>query len=139
MTSPMGHVRSAHMVVYNIADNAGNPCPSSKYLLCAGISPSSSGPQFGICISTSGNCSSGLIGDWSWSSVLTTTKGKSASKKLSEVWSPNPGNPSDQYVTEKKKIKASKKGKVKFVDTFTACNVSDPSSCLSAAAGLIPE
>ena len=131
----MGH-HAPHMVPVV----AGNPssCPSSKYILCIDITKASGG-SFGLCISTSGNCSSGLVGDWNWSTTVTTLKGKNAKKKIHNSWDPNPGNPSTNTFTEVKKIKKSKHGTVKYVANVTACEVTDPSSCLSGAVGLIPQ
>ena len=90
----MGH-HAPHMVPVV----AGNPssCPSSKYILCIDITKASGG-SFGLCISTSGNCSSGLVGDWNWSTTVTTLKGKNAKKKIHNSWDPNPGNPSTEHV-----------------------------------------
>jgi len=134
--APMGH-HAPHIV----AVTAGNPssgCPSSKYILCIDITKASGG-SFGLCISTSGNCSSGLIGDWTWATTVTNLKGKSAKKKIHNSWDPNPGNPSTNTFTEAKKVKPSKNGSVKYVANVTACEVTDPSSCLSGAVGLIPQ
>jgi hypothetical protein len=106
-------------------------CPS-QYFVCITLAKGTT--QEGICISTSGNCSSGLVGSWNWANKITTTKGKKY-KKIKVSVSPNPGNPVE-FTYSVKKIKNTK-GKVKWVDTLNACNVSDPSSCVTGEIGLL--
>jgi hypothetical protein len=135
--APMGH-HSLHLV----AASPGNPsanCPSSLYITCIDITKASGG-AVEICISTSGNCSSGLVGDWNWKTVVTKlSTGKNAKRKIHNKWSPNPGNPSTDTFTEVRAVKPSQNGSVKYVGTLTACEVTNPSSCLSGAIGLIPQ
>ncbi|MGC1381426.1 MAG: hypothetical protein WA814_10450 [Candidatus Baltobacteraceae bacterium] len=134
--APMGQ-HAPHIVAVNPGQQTSG-CPSSKYLLCIDINKASGG-SFGLCISTSGNCSSGLVGEWTWATKVTTLKGKSAKKKIHNSWDPNPGNPSTNSFTEVKKVKPSKNGSVKYVANVNACEVTNPSSCLSGAVGLIPQ
>jgi hypothetical protein len=133
--APMGH-GLPHLVAMNQGASSG--CPSSKYLVCIDISKKTPGTA-SICISTSGNCSSGLVGEWNWKTVVTNLAGKSEKKHIKNSWSPNPGNPSTDTFTEKGKVKKSKGGTVKYVGNVTACEVTNPSSCLTTAIGLIPQ
>lgn len=131
--SSMGHV-GPQFVVMARKDSAS--CPTSKYITCVDVTKASGG-SVEICISTSGNCTSGLDGTWTWKSKITNLKGKPASKKIKNKWSPNPGNPSTDTFKEHGKIKVT--GNVEYVANLTACNVSNPSSCLTGAVGLIPQ
>jgi len=107
-------------------------CPSSKYITCLTLYKGSN--QIEICVSSSGNCTSGLVGDYTWSSKIVKAKNGKKYKKIKASWSPNPGNPSVNTL-KVKKIKNSN-GKVIYVDEITACGY--PSgSCLSGAVGLI--
>ncbi|MGB8965937.1 MAG: hypothetical protein WCB99_09890 [Candidatus Cybelea sp.] len=133
--APMGH-GVLHLVAMNRVESSG--CPSSKYIECIDISKKTPGTAT-ICISTSGNCSSGLQGDWTWKTVVTNLGGKSEKKHIKNAWSPNPGNPSTDTFTEKGKVKKSKGGSVKYVGNLTACPVTTSGSCLTGAIGLIPQ
>jgi hypothetical protein len=126
-----------HLIANSPGAERGTPsCPSSKYILCVDITKAS-GATVGLCISTSGDCTSGLIGDWNFTATITTLKGKKF-KKIGESWYPDPGNPSTQTMTEKKKIKGNGT-KIKYVDNINACEVTNPSSCLAGAVGIIPD
>lgn len=134
VAAPMGH-HGARMIKL-IAFNPDTKCPKKKYYLCVDISSSSSGPyvQFSECTSPS-SCPPTY--DLVASATITTVKGKSAKKKLSDTWSPSPGNPTYQYITELKPQKASKKPK--FIDAVQACYYYYPSDCGSTYdVGLIP-
>jgi hypothetical protein len=129
VAAPMSHHGQAALKPYVVNPDKKNPCPSSKYYECFDISASSSGPYV----------------EWSSTStltingydMLTTVKGKSADKKLSSDFSPDPGNPTYQYITELKPQKASTK--VKFVDATYACYYLYPSVCSSTYYfGMIP-
>jgi hypothetical protein len=78
--------------------------------------------SFEWCVSTSGNCSTGLVGVWTWTATNTTyPKGKPAKpKKFQGTWSPNPGNPSvlTLHVSKGK----NSKGKIKFANSNTTCS-----------------
>ena len=126
--APMGH-HAAQLVVPGAHHDAS--CPSS-YITCLTLYPGNN--TLGICISTSGNCTTGLVGEWNWADTIVTLKGKKY-KKFKESWSPNPGNPSTQTIVVKK-VKNTH-GKVKWVDEINACEVTNPSSCLSGNVGLI--
>ncbi len=134
--APMGH-HAPHIVALN-PNNMSSGCPTSKYVTCIDITKSGGG-SLGLCISTSGNCSSGLVGEWTWTTKVVTLSGKSAKRKIHNKWSPNPGNPSTDTFKEVRKIKPSKNGSVKFVGNLVACEVTNPSSCISGAVGIIPQ
>jgi hypothetical protein len=132
--APMGH-SAPHLVAMN--RGASGSCPSA-YLVCIDLSKKTPGTA-SICISTSGNCTSGLVGEWNWVTVVTNLKGKSEKKHIKNSWSPNPGNPSTDTFKEKGKVKKSKNGAVKYVGNVTTCEVTNPSSCLTTAIGIITQ
>jgi len=76
-------------------------CPPT-YFAC--VSPTKASPYLdGWCVSSTGNCSSGLVGDWDWSSAISKIgKGKGIGK-VSSTWSPDPGNPSTNTIADKRK------------------------------------
>jgi hypothetical protein len=87
-----------------------------------------------ICISVSA-CPSGSYGIWNFTgNVVTYPKGKKYSK-IKVSFSPNPGNPT-YNIFKVKKIKNTH-GKVRWAENITACEVTNPSKCLTGAVGLI--
>jgi len=107
-------------------------CPSSKYFTCLTLYKGSN--QIEICISSSGNCTSGLVGNWTWVGKIVKAKNGKKYKKIKVSWSPNPGNPTVNTL-KVKKIKNSG-GKVIYAEDITACGY--PSgSCISGAIGLM--
>ncbi len=130
--SPMGH-HGPQMVPANGLRPPAS-CPSA-YVTCIDVSKKKGG-SVGICISTSGNCTSGLVGDWNWSTSVTNLNGKNENKKIKNSWSPNPGNPSTDTFKVKGKLKPSKN--VKYIANISACEVTNPSSCVSGEVGIIP-
>jgi|HubBroStandDraft_1064217.scaffolds.fasta_scaffold187334_2 hypothetical protein len=73
------------------------------------------------CISSTGNCSSGLVSSATWTATNFKVKnGKTVknTKAFSSVWSPNPGNPSNLTVSTDK---AQAKGKVKYGLALSVC------------------
>jgi len=79
------------------------------------------------CISNSGNCSSGLVGTWTWTQVTQNIKtGKIVGGKHPNpdaYWTPVTGNPSTLTITSKN-TKLKKKCVPKFTVTLTACSSS---------------
>jgi hypothetical protein len=136
VAAPMSHHGVGEMKLSAVSPLKGkNPCPSSKYLFCADITASSSGPYIEWSACTSGGSCPPTY-DLNAQGVITTTKGKST-KDLSSSWSPSPGNPTYGYITEVKPQKASKK--VKFIDATSACYANYPSICSNTYdVGLIP-
>ncbi len=116
-----------------VAEGGQRPasCPS-QYFTCVTLYKGSN--QIGICISSSGNCTSGLVGNWTWSGTVVKAKSGKKYKKIKVSWSPNPGNPTTNTL-KVKKIKNSH-GKVVYAENITACGY--PSgSCIYGAIGLI--
>ena len=102
------------------------------------IPVSASQPVSGTyCISSSGNCSSGLVGTWTWTQVTTNIKtGKIIGGKHPNpdaYWTPVTGNPSTLTVTSKNTT-LKKKCKPKFDVTLSTCSSS--SYCFSDFATL---
>ncbi len=98
-------------------------CPSQYSGGC--VSPTASSPaQFEWCVSTSGNCSSGLVGSFDWTSALTNAKtGKAYKKKaFKSTWSPDPGNPSVLTISARRT--RARGTKVLLADAQTACSSS---------------
>ena len=97
-------------------------CPSTYYA-CA-LTDASTPYYAEWCVSNTGNCSSGLVGTWTWSAAVTNVKnGKPAKKNPSAVWSPDPGNPSTLTISSKNK-KIGKHPKIRFAVALTACSSS---------------
>ncbi len=130
----MGHHGPQFVVSGQNGDAAS--CPTSVYVECINLSKKKGG-SFGLCLSTSGNCTSGLVGDWNWTTTVTNLKGKNEDKKISNSWDPNPGNPSTDTFKVHGKLRPSKQ--VKYIANITACEVTNPSSCVSGEVGLIPK
>jgi len=83
--------------------------------------------SFEWCVSSTGNCSSGLVGDFEWTATVTVVKtgkvlkpGKGA---VIATWSPDPGNPSTVTIAAKAK-KIGKKPKVTYSVSLSACSSS---------------
>jgi hypothetical protein len=127
--APMGH-HMPQLVAPGAQRNAS--CPST-FFVCVTLYPGTT--QQGICISTSGNCTTGLVGSWNFSGAITTyPKGKKY-KKIKVSFSPNPGNPTT-ISFKAKKVKNSH-GKVKWEMVLTAVEVTNPSSVVTGNIGLI--
>jgi hypothetical protein len=127
--APMGHP-AAHFVVVGAKHDTS--CPS-QYMFCVTLKKGKTTQE--ICYSSSGNCTSGIIGDWTWKSTIVNPKNGKKYRKIKAKFDPNPGNPVDIiYVV--KKIKNTH-GKVKWAQDIQICNVSNPSSCKYTALGLI--
>ena len=128
--SPMGHQQ------YQLVATGGlhnTSCPSSKYFTCLTIYKGSN--QIEICISSSGNCTSGLVGNWTWSGKIIHVKTGKKDKKFKVKFSPNPGNPTVNTI-KVNTIKDSH-GKIKYAEDITACPYGSSGSCISGAIGLI--
>ena len=125
--SPLGH-HGAQIVVAGAQHLAS--CPS-QYFTCLTIYKGSN--QIEICISSSGNCSSGLVGTWTWAGTIIHVKTGKKDRKFKVSWSPNPGNPTVNTI-KVNTIKDSH-GKIKYAENITACE--STSYCINAAIGLI--
>jgi hypothetical protein len=127
--APMGH-HAAQLVAPGAQRDAS--CPAT-YFVCVTLYPGTT--TQGICISTSGNCTTGLVGSWNWSETITTVKTGKKYKKIKPSFSPNPGNPTTNSF-KAKKVKNSH-GKVKWAAALKACEVTNPASCIYGTIGLI--
>ena len=107
------------------------PCPT-QFFLCTSVSKSTPA-SLGICISSTGSCSTPAPGVWTWSGNTTVVKSGKPFKKIGGSYSPNPGNPITLTLTEKKKVKKSH-GKYKYAWNLEACNSS--SGCVTGAIGI---
>ena len=126
--TPMGH-HQVQLVAVGVQHLAS--CPS-QYFTCLTIYKGSN--QIEICISSSGNCTSGLVGNWTWSGKIIHVKTGKKDRKFKVSFSPNPGNPTVNTI-KVNEIKDSH-GKIKYAEDITACGY--PSgSCISGAIGLI--
>lgn len=105
--------------------HANVTCPP-QYTECLSISrgnPSSTP----FCISSAGNCSSGLVGIWDWTAVVAKVRGQDY-KKISAVWSPDPGNPSTITISTTKRH--SRHTRIVATVTLSTCEVTS-GSCFS--------
>ena len=79
------------------------------------------------CISSTGNCSSGLVGVWNWTATVTNVKTGKVSKPgkgpVTAVWSPDPGNPSTLTISTNFK-KAAKHPKIVYTVAASTCDSS---------------
>lgn len=123
--APMGH-RAPHVVMAG-----GDATCGAGFHICVTLHPGKTTTE--LCVSTTYNCSSGIVGYWYWvGTVVTYPKGKKY-RKIKVSYSPNPGNP----VINTFKVRKLKNthGKVKWVEKIETCNSS--SSCLAIPIGLI--
>jgi len=114
--SSMGHQGNLRIIS---ATPVQQSCNYSAYYECITVSKATPFTQE-WCISTTGTCGSVFPGTWTWSSTITTVKGKKF-KKMTASYSPNPGNPSTLTISEKKKVKSTK-GKIKYESSLQACS-----------------
>ena len=107
-------------------------CPSSLYFTCVDLSKGKSTLE--ICISTSGNCTSGLVGEWNFTSKIVQVKNGKKTKKIKATFDPNPGNP--VTITYKTKKVKDSGGKIVYAQQINACEVTYPSSCIAGTIGI---
>jgi hypothetical protein len=107
---------------------------SSAYITCVTVSKGSPASTE-ICISNTGNCTSGSFAPYSWTQKIVTLKGKKFKSIVGKI-TPKTGNPITDKISEKKKVKSSK-GAVKYVQDITACSTSG--SCLDGQVGIITQ
>ncbi|HEY2475992.1 MAG TPA: hypothetical protein VGI19_14475 [Candidatus Cybelea sp.] len=117
------------MVVAGIQRDAS--C-SSKYITCVTVSKKTPA-KIEICISTGSSCSSGSFPPYTWTQKIVTLKGKKFSDLVGSI-KPKTGNPIEDTIKEKKKVKSSK-GVVKYAQDITACPETS-GSCLQGAVGI---
>ena len=115
-----------------------NECPSSKYLFCVDITPSSSGPY--VCFSSGGSSCGGSQESPPYYAygIIVNDKDKPPIRRLTEYWDPFPGDPTGQYIVETKALTPSKR--VRFVDQVYICYEPSGVSCGTISdIGLIPQ
>ena len=103
--SPAGHQAQVTTFGSRGGVHTNFTCPPT-YFAC--VSPTKASPyQDGWCVSTSGNCTTGLVGSWNWTSVV--AKLGKGFKKVKSTWSPDPGNPSTNTISDaRRKAKGTK-------------------------------
>ncbi len=106
-------------------------CPS-QYIGCITVAKGHPA-KYQICITTTGNCTSGSFPSEKWSNKIVTLKGK-AYKGITGSFKPNPGNPTEVTVTAKVALKNSK-GKVVYAQDLKACPTGS-GSCTTGAVGI---
>jgi hypothetical protein len=107
-------VRPATQMLHGIPNTS---CPSEFTGGCFAITASSPF-EAEWCVSSTGDCSSGLTGPVTWTADAFKAKSGKATKAIGAVWSPNPGNPSTITVTTKK---TKSKPKVKYGVALSGC------------------
>lgn len=120
--APMGHSHGGYRLV--MVAQRDTTCPAS-YVQCLAVSPGSYA-QAEWCLSSTGNCSSGLYaGRTKWTVTEKPIKNKTgrAYHKLVATWSPVKGNPSILTVTANAAARSSK-GVVGYSMTWEVCALS---------------
>ncbi len=105
---------------------------ASTYILCVTVAKGKP-VKTEICISDTGNCTSGSFAPYTWKQKIVTLKGKKFTSIVGSI-KPKVGNPIEDTITEKKTV-ASSKGVVKYAQDITACPTSG--SCLKGEVGII--
>lgn len=127
--SPAG--QQSYRMVSGVKNDAS--C-SSAYITCVTVAKGSPATTE-ICISNTGNCTSGSFAPYTWKQKIVTLKGKKFKSIVGKI-TPKTGNPITDKITEKKKV-ASSKGAVKYAQDITACSTSG--SCLTGQVGIITQ
>lgn len=137
--STMGHHAGMQLVAMG-GGHGAYTCAYPPFIQCAEISFDT--PYYEEwCISSTGSCSTLSPGTWGWlnGDAVKLKKGQPTSKSYKKIvgsYNPNPGNPTDLTIAEKKHVKSSK-GKLKYAFELEACNSS--SDCASGYIGLSTE
>jgi hypothetical protein len=108
---------------------------ASTYIVCITTAKGKPG-KAEICISNTGNCTSGTFNPYNWTQKIVTLKGKKFAAIVGSI-KPKKGNPIEDTITEKTKV-ASSKGAVKYVQDISACPTSG-GSCLDGEVGIITQ
>ncbi len=126
----MGH--SAHLTVVG-AHQFTASC-GTAYLTCVTVKKGSPA-SLEICYNASGGsgCTSGSFPSLTWSEAIVSVKTGKVYKKIVGSFYPNPGNPSEDTITAKKKVKNSH-GKVTYFQEIQGCLYT--SDCLSGEIGI---
>jgi hypothetical protein len=130
--APMGHSGRPHITIVG-AKKFTASCDASLYLTCVTVSKKTPA-TLEICINESGSgCTSGSFPTLTWYEAIYSAKTNKLYKKIVGSFYPNPGNPSEDTISAKKKVKNSH-GVVKYYQYFEACFNS--TSCDSAEIGI---
>ena len=107
-------------------------CPGS-YITCVTISKSAPA-KIEICVNTNGSgCSSGSFPSFTWTQKIVTLTGKKFKSIVGSI-KPKVGNPIEDSIKEKTKVKSSH-GSIKYVQDITACPASG--SCIMGGVGIV--
>jgi hypothetical protein len=128
----MGHSARPHLTVIG-AQKFTASCDLSLYLTCVTVSKKTPA-TLEICYNESGSgCSSGYFPSLTWYEGVYSVKANKLYKKIVGSFYPNPGNPSEDTITAKKKVKNSH-GVVKYYQYIEGClNSTD---CLTGSIGI---
>ena len=130
--APMGHSAHLHLTVVG-AQKFTASCDTSVYLTCVTVSKKTPA-ALEICYNESGSgCSSGYFPSLTWYEAIYTVKANKIYKKIVGSFYPNPGNPSEDTITAKKKVKNSK-GVVKYYQYIEGCLNS--TECITGEIGI---
>jgi hypothetical protein len=115
---PMGQSHGGYRVVTEITRETS--CPST-YVQCLALTPGSPA-EVEWCISSSGNCTSGLYTGkivWTISEPVTKIKTGKNYRKIKAAWATKKGNPDDLTVTPAASVKSTK-GTIGYQFQWTA-------------------
>jgi len=129
--APMGHSGRPHFTVVGGRQFTAS-CNATLYVACVTVKKGSPG-ALEICVNEAGSgCTSGSFPSLEWYEAVYTVKG-GATKKIVGSFYPNPGNPSEDTITAKKKVKNSH-GNISYVQFIEACF--STSDCISGYIGI---
>jgi len=128
--APMAH--SAHLMVVGARPSTAS-C-GTAYLTCVTVKKGTPA-ALEICYNASGGsgCTSGSFPSLTWSEAIVSVKTGKVYKKIVGSFYPNPGNPSEDTITAKRKVKNSH-GKVTYFQAIEGCLSSG--SCLTGEIGI---
>ncbi len=120
---------SAHLTIVGAKKFTGS-CDYSLYIYCVTVSKKSPA-NIEFCVS----CTSGYFPPLTWYEAIYSVKTGEVYKKIVGSFYPNPGNPSEDTIKAKKKVKNSH-GVVKYFQYVEACFPSSSGSCLIGDVGI---
>jgi hypothetical protein len=128
--APMAH--SAHLTVVGARPSTAS-C-GTAYLTCVTVKKGSPA-SLELCYNASGGsgCTSGSFPSLTWYEVVVSVKSGKIYKKIVGSFYPNPGNPSEDTITAKRKVKNSH-GKVIYMQEIEGCLYT--SDCLTGEIGI---
>ncbi|MGA2760702.1 MAG: hypothetical protein ABSF08_10335 [Candidatus Cybelea sp.] len=130
--APMAHSGHPHLTVIGGRKNTAY-CDYSLYLTCVTVAKGSPA-ALEICYNESGSgCSSGYFPSLTWYEGIYSVKKNKLYKKIVGSFYPNPGNPSEDTITAKKKVKNSH-GVVTYYQYVEGCLNS--TECITGSIGI---